>query len=394
MGRRTYILLGKRINLMNNVNCSISVLMVTPRYFPYVGGIETHVHEVGLRLAERGVKVTLLTTVTDQHISLPREEQVEGIRVIRVRAWPAQRDYYFAPEISTVVENGNWDLVHCQGCHTFVPPLAMLAAKRAQIPYVVTFHSGGHSSRLRTLLRGMQWHLLRPLFASASKLIGVSRFEADYFRRILRIPAEKFAVVPNGSLAVASHPVSRLSCLSTQSLIISVGRLERYKGHHRLITALPKIRQHRPDAHLLILGSGPYEMALRKLSREVGVADHVEIRSVPAGERQMMAELLSQASLVALLSEYEAHPIAIMEALALRCPVLVTYTSGLSELAEQRLVRAVPLESTAEEIARAALSQMDNPLLPAQFTLPTWENCVDSLLSIYNLTARSPLCVF
>ncbi len=379
---------------MNSMKKNLNVLMVTPRYFPYIGGIETHVHEVGLRLTACGVKVTLLTTVADQFISLPRDELVEGMRVIRVRAWPAQRDYYFAPEISAIVENGNWDLLHCQGCHTFVSPLAMLAAKRAQLPYVVTFHSGGHSSRLRTLLRGMQWRLLRPLFASASKLIGVSRFEADYFRKILHMPAEKFAVVPNGSPTVSSRSVSRSSCSPTRSLIISVGRLEKYKGHHRLITALPKIRQRRPDAHLLILGSGPYEMTLRKLSREVGVADHVEIRSIPTSERQVMAELLSQAALVALLSEYEAHPIAILEALALRCPVLVTHTSGLRELAEQRLVCSVPLESTPEEIANAALSQMENPLLPEQFTLPTWENCIDSLLSIYNLTARSSLCAF
>ncbi|MBE3558221.1 MAG: hypothetical protein IMW89_03230 [Ktedonobacteraceae bacterium] len=41
----------------------LRLLMVTPRYFPYMGGIETHVYEVGRRLAAAGVHVTLLTTV-------------------------------------------------------------------------------------------------------------------------------------------------------------------------------------------------------------------------------------------------------------------------------------------------------------------------------------------
>ncbi|MBE3558220.1 MAG: glycosyltransferase family 4 protein, partial [Ktedonobacteraceae bacterium] len=275
---------------------------------------------------------------------------------IYVPAWPAERDYYIAPEVHSIVERGKWDLVHCQGCHTFVPPLAMLAARKAGIPYVVTFHTGGHSSRARNSIRGIQWRLLRPLFAHAARLIGVSRFEANYFCNLLRLPARQFAVIPNGAALPELPAYAREGAEpGTRSLIISVGRLERYKGHQRLIAALPRLRERRPDAHLLILGSGPYEAELRKLAQAVGVAEHVTIRSVPAGDRRAMAEILSQASLVALLSEYEAHPIAVMEALALRRPVLVADTSGLHELAEQKLVSAIPLDSTPEEVARAAL---------------------------------------
>jgi len=60
-----------------------------------------------------------------------------------------------------------------------------------------------------------------------------------------------------------------------------------------------------------------------------------------------MAEMLSQAMLVALLSEYEAHPVAVMEALALRRPVLVADTSGMRELAEQGFARSVSLDSNS-----------------------------------------------
>jgi glycosyltransferase involved in cell wall biosynthesis len=44
---------------------------------------------------------------------------------------------------------------------------------------------------------------------------------------------------------------------------VSCGRLERYKGHHRVIEALPLVQQTVPDATLHILGSGPYEKELR-----------------------------------------------------------------------------------------------------------------------------------
>lgn len=368
------------------------LLMVTPHYFPYMGGIETHVHEVGRRLAASGVNVTLLTTVPHTLPTLlPKEELVQGMHVMRVPAWPAQRDYYLAPEIYSIIRREQWDLVHCQGCHTFVPVLAMLAAKKSNIPYVVTFHTGGHSSGFRNKLRAIQWRSLRPLLAGASRLIGVSNFEADYFRKILCLPLEQFSVIPNGaSLPNIMHLPPRTS---TQSLIVSVGRLERYKGHQRFITALPKIREQRPDAQLLILGAGPYEASLRHLARRVGVAQYVEIRAVPAHDRQAMAEILSQAALVGLLSEYEAHPIAVMEALALGRPVLVTNTSGLRELADQQLVRTVPLNGTPEEIAAAALSQIEEPLIPMQIVLPTWEDCVEKLQAVHRACVGRHQCV-
>lgn len=367
-----------------------NILMVTTRYFPYMGGIETHVYEVGRRLVKRGVGVTILTTVPHtlaSSPSLPKEDFIEGVRILRVRAWPAQRDYYFAPEIFSLIKQGGWDLVHCQGCHTLVPPLAMLAAQAAKIPYILSFHTGGHSSNFRNKIRNTQWRLLRPLLARASRLIGVSHFEADYFRNLLRLPAKQFTVVSNGSTlpTLTQLPVEE----KDQTLVISIGRLEYYKGHHRLIAALPKIREWRPDARLLILGSGPYEATLRELAQHSNVSEYVDIRAIPPDNRQAMAEMLSQATLVTLLSEYEAHPIAVMEALALRRPVLVADTSGLRELAEQGFVRAIPVNSSPEEIAGAVRQQIEEPIAPpAHLTVPTWDDCTNQLQTIYDTLLR------
>jgi len=280
-----------------------------------------------------------------------------------------------------VIKAGAWNLVHCQGIHTIVPPLAMLAAKKAHIPFVVTFHTGGHSSPLRNRVRSTQWQALRPLLASAEHLIGVSRFEADYFRQVLHLSAQRFIVIPNGATlpAVPLRVTEKLD----HTLIVSLGRLERYKGHQHMIAALPQIREQRPDARLLILGAGPYESSLRRLAHEVGVAANVEIRAIPAGDRQAMAHTLLQASLVALMSEYEAHPVAVMEALSLHRPVLGIHTAGQRELAEQGLIRTVPLHSSPQLIAAAALEQIERPLIPRHIALPTWDECAEQLLAVY-----------
>lgn len=138
--------------MMKSKKKELNVLMVAARYFPYTGGLETHVHEVGRRLASDGINITLLTTVASSlSSSFRKEEVVENMRIIRVRAWPANKDYNVAPAIYSVITGGQWDLVHCQGYHTFVPPLAMLAAKKAKdsisgfISYRRGFESLPHS---------------------------------------------------------------------------------------------------------------------------------------------------------------------------------------------------------------------------------------------------------
>jgi glycosyltransferase involved in cell wall biosynthesis len=359
----------------------MNVLMVTAQYFPVMGGIETHVHEVGRRLVRAGVNVTILTT-QPQEDEMPNDEVIEGMNVIRVPAWPRHRDYYLAPQMYAIIHSKAWDLVHCQGCHTFVPPLAMMAARSARVPYILTFHTGGHSSPWRNSIRAKQWQAQRWLYASARRLIGVSRFEADYFRQILKLPAQQFAVVSNGSTLPSIEPPPPPS--KGEKLILSVGRLEKYKGHQHLITALPGIRQRYPEARLRIVGRGPYEGELRELGRRVGVSEWMEIRPVPAQDRLLMAETLAQASLVGLLSEYEAHPVAVMEAVALQRPVLVANNSGLKELAEQGLARAVELDSTPEEIAQAVCQQLEDPILPPEHLhIPTWDDCTRQVLTIY-----------
>ena len=365
------------------------VLMVTNRYFPEMGGIETHVYEVARRLAAKGVSITVLAT--DRGGAFPREEVAEGVRVLRVPAYPAQRDYYFAPAVGREIRRGKWDVVHVQGFHALVPPIAMLAARQLHIPYVVTSHTGGHSSALRNAARGMQWAALRPLIVSAARIVTVSRFEAHAFAQRLHLPAERFTVIRNGSHL---PPVPADAPKSEGTLLVSIGRLERYKGHHRAIEALPHVLTQVPDARLLILGAGPYEAELHRIAQKYHLADRVTIRAIPPTQRQELASTLTRASVVMLLSEYEAHPVSVMEALALGRPVLVADTSGLTELAEDGLVRAVPLDSNARVIAAAIVRQLRDPLVPSGFVLPTWDECALAVRDVYAQVLGTSACAY
>lgn len=364
----------------------LRVLMVCPRYLPDIGGIETHVYEIARRLSRRdGFDITVLTT--DRTRRLPRREVLEGITVLRVPAWPRRRDYYFAPGISTVVaQHDRWDLVHCQGIHTPVPVLTMLAARRVGIPYVVTFHTGGHSLRHRNAMRSTQWRLLGLLLRNAVSLVGVSRFEAELLSAQARLGGKTVTVIRNGG----TLPSAPAGVTAVSGRIVSSGRLERYKGHHRVIEALPHVMRAVPDAHLHVLGSGPYEANLRELARILGVADRVTITHLPPADRLGMAKALAESTVVAALSDYEAHPVAVMEALSVGRPVVGYDTAGIGELVSEGWVQGVSRDASAISIARSLVDAMSATSLSDSAELPTWDSCADELAQVYLTSVGHP----
>ncbi|HEV2790126.1 MAG TPA: glycosyltransferase, partial [Solirubrobacterales bacterium] len=330
------------------------VLMVTPRSPLAQGGVERHVMEVSRRMAAAGAHVEVLCT--DPDLSKATEETRDGVRIRTVRAWPRGRDWYFAPGIWREMGRGKWDLVHVQSYHTLVAPLAMLRALTLRVPYVVTFHGGGHSNELRNRARGTQMRLLRPLLRRAARLVAVARFEVEEYGAALGVPPERFPLIPNGT--DLSFSDAGLATADPEApTLASIGRLERYKGHHRILAAFPQVLEREPEARLLIVGKGPYEEELRRQAEELGVAARVEITSVPSDDPGGMAALLGRVSLVVLMSEFETHPLVALEAAAARRRLLVADAGGLAEIAADGFARGIPLDAPSEQIAAAAIEE-------------------------------------
>jgi glycosyltransferase involved in cell wall biosynthesis len=362
----------------------IRVLVVAARFLPDLGGTETHIHEVTRRMAGRG-DLELTVLATDRSGTRPAREEFEGFTVLRCRSYPQHRDYYFAPGVYRHILSGNYDLIHCQGIHTAVPVLAMIAATQRRIPYVVSFHSGGHSSDFRRRFRNTQWRLLGPLIRRAAVVIAVSRFEQRMFQKACRLDASRFRIVRNGG----DLPVGAMRAEIIPGRIVSSGRLERYKGHQRIIEALPIVQRSIPDATLHILGSGPYESQLRSLIETLGLEMYVTIEYISPDGRERMAEALGKAAVVAALSEYEAHPLAVTEALTLGIPTVGLDTAGIGDLVEEGLVRGVPKDASPETIARILVATLKGRCVSGSARLPTWDIAAVDLAQVYLDTART-----
>ena len=354
------------------------ILIVTPRDPRTQGGVERHVAEVAKRHAAAGNEVLVLCGDADG--DAPRTERRDGYEVRVLPAHPRGRDWFFVPALWREMRRARPELVHLQSYHTLVPPLAMLRALTLRVPYVLTFHGGGHSSDLRNRARRAQRTLLRPLLARAAKLVAVAHFEIEEYGRELRLGPEHFVLIPNGTdVSFAAVPPDR----SGPPTVATVGRLERYKGHQRVVEAFPEVLRRRPDARLQVVGSGPYESELRALVERLGLGERVELTSVPSDQPAAMAALLSRVWVFALLSEFETHPIAAVEAAAAGCRLVLADAGGSGEMAAAGHARAVALDAPPEVAGAAIAAELELPPDSDRPDVLDWDECAGRLLDLY-----------
>jgi glycosyltransferase involved in cell wall biosynthesis len=102
--------------------------------------------------------------------------------------------------------------------------------------------------------------------------------------------------------------------------------------------------------------------------------------------RASLGQLVADADVFCLLSEYEAHPVAVMEAVGAGTKALVADTSGLSELGRAGLATTIALKATPEQVAATVLAMAAAPST-ARPSIPTWDDCTDQLHRLYREVA-------
>jgi colanic acid/amylovoran biosynthesis glycosyltransferase len=122
--------------------------------------------------------------------------------------------------------------------------------------------------------------------------------------------------------------------------IFSCGRLNPVKGHAELAAAIAQLRSEGVDVRLRIAGEDDaggsgYRAQLEKTIRDLGLVEAVELLGAISDAR--VRQELEAAHVFALASHHEPLGVAIMEAMALSLPVVVTSGGGVVELVDDTI---------------------------------------------------------
>jgi glycosyltransferase involved in cell wall biosynthesis len=203
------------------------------------------------------------------------------------------------------------------------------AGRGARVPVVIT------STRAPlTYLPRPAWWLDRATARWCNRIIAVSQHTADVAVRVEGIPRAKISVIPNGvdlkRFAPRDRSVARAQWqIDKEAFVVaSVGRLSPEKGQKYLLQALAAIRHRIPRLICLFAGDGPLRGQLEAEARQLAVEQSCRF----LGDVQQVENVFAAADVVALPSMFEGMPNAVLEAMAMGCPVVASAVGGSIEL--------------------------------------------------------------
>jgi glycosyltransferase involved in cell wall biosynthesis len=204
----------------------------------------------------------------------------------------------------------------------------------------------------------------RRALAGAAAIHFTSRLEWDDAKRT-RLPLPSPFVVPNGIDLLPRPNVGR-----DEHTLLFLGRVTWKKGLDRVIEALPRL----PGVRLVAAGNDEEDLTprLRELAQHLGVSDRVTFPGPVYGEAKQ--ELLARATLFVLMSQSENFGNAVLEALAMETPVVLSSAVGLADEVVRAKAGVVGLEGVAELLRdrgrREDMGKRGRALVESRFTWP------------------------
>lgn len=158
--------------------------------------------------------------------------------------------------------------------------------------------------------------------------------------------------------------------LTDKSVIISVGRLVHRKGQDKLIAALPAIKAEIPNVHLVLVGVGPYQDYLEKMSAKLKVADCItfigRINYAELPKYICLGDIFAMPSRSRFFGlEVEGLGIVYLEASACGLPVVGGKSGGAPDAVLAGETGVVVDGRNTVEIAEACIDLLSNPELCA-----------------------------
>jgi glycosyltransferase involved in cell wall biosynthesis len=301
---------------------------------PSMGGTAAAVTSLATaQRAAAGIDVAVVTTFTAHSATAAADAlRARGVDVTEIG--PARGPLQRHPDIWRALDDAiaRADVVHVQAVWEEIQYRAAQISRNRAVPYVITPHGMLDPWSLRQSALKKKLYLawrLRKVLDNAAAVHFTSEIERDVSAPPLRLRAPTI-VIPNGiDLAEfddlpprgafrAKHPE-----IAGRPIVLFLGRVHPKKGFDLLIPALARAAG---LENTLLVIAGPehpgYGQTVRDLAARQGVADRVLMVGMLHGRDRI--EAMVDADLFVLPSYQENFGIAVAEALAAGCPVVIS----------------------------------------------------------------------
>lgn len=238
----------------------MKILTVLTYYRPHTSGLTIYAERLARAFAKRGHQVTVMTTQYDP--SLPHEEILDGVRVIRIPVLARVSKGVLAPTFGLVATKLVWehDVVQLH-LPQFDAPGVALRARLFGKPAVLTYHCDvqlplGFFNRLVNSVLDFQNNMAGRL---ANHIVTYTQDYADHSPFLSRYASKLTPILPPVQMPeptpeAVSAFAERFHTKKKTPVIGMVTRFASEKGVEVLLDALPSILEKYPNAQVLYAG--------------------------------------------------------------------------------------------------------------------------------------------
>lgn len=340
------------------------VLHVIPSVGPRRGGPSVLIRTLARSLSQAGMEVHVATTDDDGPDRLPVQTGVPQFED-GATFWyfPRQTRFYtFSWPLTRWLARHirEFDLVHIHALFSYAALPAAIFARRAGVPYIVrplgTLNRWGVRNR-RPWLKKMSFRLVESRILAGAAGVHYTSEQERVEAADLGVSAPPI-IIPNA----VSLPPKKSAPLPGRRFILFLSRIDRKKGLDLLLEAFAIVRARVPNVALMLAGDGDPALtgALQSQASRLGIASDLIWAGFLSGHDKWNA--LSSADVFVLPSYSENFGIALVEALACGCPVVLSDQVGIHrEISRAEAGLVTPCR--AAELADALLALLEDPAL-------------------------------
>jgi len=318
----------------------LRIALVTEYYYPHLGGVTEHVHNLTLQLQRLGHPTIVVTanmerpsgTLDQAPADMPFVRRIGTSRTIYSAGSFARvtTAYNLRRRLRELFQREGTEVVHVHGgLNPTLGLVAPAAAADLDLPVVATFHSWFARSALCRVFHRLLQRQLDRYAASIAVSQPVIEAHSRYFNA-------DWEIIPNGvdtdffrTDGRHEEPTSAPDFSWREPALLFLGRLDPRNGLDTLLAAMPRILERRPGARLTVAGDGPLRLVYERLARPLGSA--VRFIGSVNGDRP---EHYGSADLYLCPTTKASFGITLLEAMACGTPMVVSDIIGFRELVD------------------------------------------------------------
>jgi len=369
--------------LFSKMRLKLRVAILSADYFPNVGGVAAHVHELSSALVNNGHEVDLLTLPLGKPVGI---ENHSGLNIHRVKS-PKNEPFFtwfFGSYLRKYIKYSKPDVIHVHGMR----PLG--AVKNLDLPIVFTNHTSGYLKRIerggRELIKiAKRLKSVDAVIAPSQELCDATRV-VGYEKPVVFISngvdTQKFRPGMNSKLR------EELGWVDDEIVILLARRLVEKNGVLDFAKAATLVK--RSNARFLFAGDGDERGGIERILSDGGVLE----KSYFLGNVQnsKMLDVYQSSDISVLPSYMEATSITGLESMACGLPLVGTRVGGIPFIIDNMksgvLVNPRSPDSIAKEIqkliddSQLRLSMGKNGRMRAE-QLFSWKRIAEETASVY-----------